>query len=210
MTQQSTKTPLIRIVDDDEDHLASLSLLLEGEGWQTQCSRSAREFLVTDMPSRPGCLILDVRMPGMSGLELQEEMNRREYPLPIIFLTGHGEVDMAVQALKAGAKDFLQKPVQPERLLTAVASVVQKDLDQRAMPIDEETWKARFHQLTDREADIIREAIRGRLNRQIALHLGISERTVQAHRLSAYRKLEVHNVADLAPLTVMLERGLLA
>ena len=203
----ATVKPLVRLVDDEPDQLEALAMLLEGEGWETAAYRSAREFLTGDTPSRPGCLILDVRLPGMSGLELQAEMKRREYPLPILFLYGHGDIDMAVQTLKLGAKDFLQKPVQPERLLTAVATVVQQDLDQRAMPIDEDAWKARFSALTEREADIIRGVTQGLLNREIARKMHISERTVQAHRLSAYRKLGVHSVAELAPLTVLFERG---
>ena len=159
-----------------------------------------------DTPSRPGCLILDVRMPEISGLEMQEELNRREYPLPILFLTGHGDVDMAVHTLKKGAKDFLLKPVDAPRLLTSVATIVQEDCDQRAMPLDSAAWKRKFRELTEREQEIVRYVASGLLNRQIAERLGISERTVHAHRLSAYRKLNVHNVADLAPLTVLFVR----
>jgi FixJ family two-component response regulator len=202
--------PLIRLVDDEPDQLMSLSLLLEGEGWETASYQSAAAFFAGDTPSRPGCLILDVRMPDVTGLQMQAEMNRREYPLPIIFLTGHGDVDMAVQTMKDGAKDFLQKPVNPERLLTAVAKIVQDDLDQRAMPIDEAEWKKRFERLSSREQDVIRGAIKGLLNKQIALKMQISERTVQAHRNTAYRKLEVHSVADLAPLTVLFSRKVLS
>ncbi|MDO4936400.1 MAG: response regulator [Sutterellaceae bacterium] len=201
--------PLIRVVDDDIDQLTALEMLLLGQGWDVAVYSSAGDFLRGDTPSRPGCLILDVRMPGMSGLELQAEMARREYPLPIVFLTGHGDVEMAVETLKSGAKDFLLKPVQPEKLLKTVAKVVQDDCDQRAMPIDETTWKKNFASLTDRERDIIRMVAAGKLNRQIALKLQISERTVQVHRLGAYKKLDVHSVADLAPLIVLLERGIL-
>lgn len=198
--------PLIRIVDDDPDQLTALEMLLSGQGWEVSAYLTAMDFLKSDTPSRPGCLILDVRMPEMSGLELQAEMNRRQYPLPIIFLTGHGDVEMAVDSLKLGAKDFLLKPVKPEKLLPTVAKVIQDDCDQRAMPIDKDAWKKRFALLTDREQSIIRMVAQGKLNRQIALKLQISERTVQVHRLGAYRKLEVHCVADLAPLTVLLER----
>ncbi len=201
--------PLIRLVDDEVDQLTALEMLLSGQGWEVASYTSAREFLINDMPSRPGCLILDVRMPGVSGLELQDEMNRREYPLPIVFLSGHGDIEMAVHTVREGARDFLQKPVDPEKLLKTVAWVVQEDCDRRAMPIDEKAWKERYALLTDRERDIIRLVAQGKLNRQIALKLGISERTVQVHRLSAYRKLDVHNVASLAPLSVMFQRGLL-
>lgn len=109
MAQMPVK-PLIRLVDDEVDQLAALEMLLVGQGWDVASYTGAKEFLTSDMPSRPGCLILDVRMPGISGLELQDEMNRREYPLPIIFLTGHGDIEMAVHTVREGARDFLQNP----------------------------------------------------------------------------------------------------
>lgn len=201
------ETPLIRAVDDDEDQLISLEALLSGEGWDVAAYTSARDFFVNDRPSRPGCLILDLRMPDVSGLEVQAEMKKRGITLPIIFLTGHGDIDTAVFAIRAGAEEFLQKPVQPDRLLTTVARSVQKDCDSREHPIDEAEWESRFGRLTTREREIIRLAAKGLLNRQIAAKLAISERTVQVHRLSAYRKLDVHNTAELAPVTVLLERG---
>ncbi len=203
---RKTEKPLVRIVDDDPDQLASLEIMLSAEGWDVACYERASDFFAEDTPSRPGCLILDMRMPEISGLEMQEELNRREYPLPILFLTGHGDVDMAVHTLKKGAKDFLLKPVDAPRLLTSVATIVQEDCDQRAMPLDSAAWKRKFRELTEREQEIVRYVASGLLNRQIAERLGISERTVHAHRLSAYRKLNVHNVADLAPLTVLFVR----
>lgn len=203
---RKTEKPLVRIVDDDPDQLASLEIMLSAEGWDVACYERASDFFAEDTPSRPGCLILDVRMPEISGLEMQEELNRREYPLPILFLTGHGDVDMAVHTLKKGAKDFLLKPVDAPRLLPSVATIVQEDCDQRAMPLDSAAWKRKFRELTEREQEIVRYVASGLLNRQIAERLGISERTVHAHRLSAYRKLNVHNVADLAPLTVLFVR----
>lgn len=203
---RKTEKPLVRIVDDDPDQLASLEIMLSAEGWDVASYERASDFFAEDTPSRPGCLILDVRMPEISGLEMQEELNRREYPLPILFLTGHGDVDMAVHTLKKGAKDFLLKPVDAPRLLTSVATIVQEDCDQRAMPLDSAAWKRKFRELTEREQEIVRYVASGLLNRQIAERLGISERTVHAHRLSAYRKLNVHNVADLAPLTVLFVR----
>lgn len=130
MAQMPVK-PLIRLVDDEVDQLAALEMLLVGQGWDVASYTGAKEFLTSDMPSRPGCLIVDVRMPGISGLELQDEMNRREYPLPIIFLTGHGDIEMAVHTVREGARDFLQKPVDPEKLLKTVAWVVQEDCDRR-------------------------------------------------------------------------------
>ena len=135
-------------------------------------------------------------------------MKARRYPLPIIFLTGHGDIDMAVHVLKEGAKDFLQKPVESQKLLNAISVVVQEDLDHRNLPICTEDWTTLFDQLTAREQQIILLAAMGLLNREISERLGISERTVQAHRLSAYKKLKVHNVADLAPVAVLIKRGI--
>ncbi len=208
MTNTEIK-PLVRMIDDEPDQLVALELLLSAEGWETASYTSAREFFCSDMPSRPGCIILDARMPEVSGLEMQEEMRRRQYPLPVIFLTGHGDVDMAVHTLKAGAVDFLQKPVQADKLLRVVAAAVQTDLDNRFIPINETTWKSRYALLTDREKDVIRGVTKGLLNKQIALLHHISERTVQAHRRAAYAKLDVHSVADLAPLTTLFDRGIL-
>ena len=201
--------PLSRIVDGEADQRQSLELMLSMEGWEVAAYDSARAFFSADMPSRPGCLILDVRMPDITGIEMQAMMRERQYPLPIIFLTGHADVDMAVHVLKLGAKDFLQKPVQSDRLLTAIATVVQADLDQRACPIDEACWLKRYATLTEREKEIIVQVAAGRLNREIGERLGISEKTVHIHRQSAYKKLDAHNVADLAPLTVLIERGLI-
>ena len=153
---RKTEKPLVRIVDDDPDQLASLEIMLSAEGWDVACYERASDFFAEDTPSRPGCLILDVRMPEISGLEMQEELNRREYPLPILFLTGHGDVDMAVHTLKKGAKDFLLKPVDAPRLLTSVATIVQEDCDQRSMPLDSAAWKRKFRELTEREQEIVR------------------------------------------------------
>ena len=197
---------LIRIVDDENDVCEALSLMLDIEGWRTKVYHRAVDFLVEDDPRVPGCLLLDVRMPNMTGLELQEEMRKRNLKLPIVFITGHADIDVAIASLKRGALDFLLKPVDAPRLLTSVATIVQEDCDQRSMPLDSAAWKRKFRELTEREQEIVRYVASGLLNRQIAERLGISERTVHAHRLSAYRKLNVHNVADLAPLTVLFVR----
>lgn len=207
MADTSSRKPLIRIVDDDASQRLSLEMLLLGEGWDTASYESAETFLKRDDPARPGCLILDVRMPKISGIELQQELKSRRYPLPIIFLTGHGDIDLAVHVLKEGAKDFLQKPVNGQKLLNSIANVVQDDLDRRSLPIVNEDWIALMDELTAREQQIILLAATGLLNREISERLSISERTVQAHRLSAYKKLKVHNVADLAPIAVLLKRG---
>lgn len=160
---------LIRLVDDEPDVRAALSLMLEIEGWRCVSYASAREFLVENMDS-PGCLVLDVRMPGMSGLELQQAMEERGIELPVIFLTGHGDLDTAIQSLKRGAVDFLLKPVDDEKLLKAGAKA-----------------------LSDRERHLLELISLGRSDARIASELGISERTVQGHRAKIYRKFGIHS-----------------
>lgn len=142
---------LIRIVDDDEDLAESLKFLLEPEGWKVVSYLSAEDYLKSDAPSVEGCLLLDIRMPGLSGLELQEKMKERGWEVPIIFLTGHGDVDVAVQAMKFGAYDFLQKPVKAERLIQAISSVASILKEKRDYGASLEYWYKKFQLLTDRE-----------------------------------------------------------
>ena len=182
MSQSVELKPLIRIVDDDLDQRIGIEMMLTAEGWECVSYGSAKDFLTGDTPSRPGCLILDVRMPDISGIEMQALLKQRQYSLPIIFLTGHGDVDMAVHVLKLGAKDFLQKPVEPARLLSAISTVVQEDLDQHSCPINESQWLELIESLTEREREIIIWVAQGKLNREIADLLKISDRTVHVHR----------------------------
>ena len=147
---------LIRIVDDDEDMRESLSFLLESEGWNCKAYSSAREFLIEDAGSVPGCLILDIRMPEMTGLELQQEMNRRKIFLPIVFLTGHGSIDMAVSAMKSGAVEFLQKPVDHARLLGIVRDCVRRCSNGFAvLDFDIIEAKRRWETLTEKEQQVL-------------------------------------------------------
>ena len=176
---------LIRLVDDEPDVRAALSLMLEIEGWRCVSYASAREFLVENMDS-PGCLVLDVRMPGMSGLELQQAMEERGIELPVIFLTGHGDLDTAIQSLKRGAVDFLLKPV------AAISSAVHKDRLRRE-GLSAELLKAGAKALSDRERHLLELISLGRSDARIASELGISERTVQGHRAKIYRKFGIHS-----------------
>ena len=182
---------LIRLVDDEPDVRAALSLMLEVEGWRCVSYASAREFLVENMDS-PGCLVLDVRMPGMSGLELQQAMEERGIELPVIFLTGHGDLDTAIQSLKRGAVDFPLKPVDDEKLLAAIASAVHKDRLRRE-GLSAELLKAGAKALSDRERHLLELISLGRSDARIASELGISERTVQGHRAKIYRKFGIHS-----------------
>ena len=197
MAMQPDTRPLIRIVDDDEGLRGALAFLLENEGYETACYSDARSFLTGDTPSRAGCLILDVRMPGMTGLELQRELSRRRFPHPVIFLTAFAEVDMAVESLKKGAFDFLQKPVDEEKLLAAVESAVLRDeAAARDLPTQAE-FERRLDGLSERQRQIVGFAALGLPNPQIAERLGIALRTVKFHRAEAYRRLGIHTQEDL-------------
>lgn len=191
-------TPLIRIVDDDAHLRKALAFLLENEGYETAAYAGGMEFLQNDAPSRPGCLILDVRMPGMNGLELQRELAARAITIPVIFLTAFAEVEIAVSTMKLGACDFLEKPIDEEKLLTAVADAVRRSrLAVGGIP-DQTKAESKLKSLTPRELEIVRMVSQGLLNSAIAERLGIALRTVKFHRASAYRKLGVHTSAELA------------
>lgn len=190
------QSALIRLVDDEPDVRDALSLMLEIEGWRTVAYPSARDFLVTDMDS-PGCLVLDVRMPGMSGLELQEEMARRGIDLPILFLSGHGDIGMAVSTLKRGAEDFYEKPVEPARFRESVRRMIEKNIAARRTAMDVERKRERYATLTEREQLVVKLVARDMLNKQIAAELDIQEHTVKIHRSNACRKLEVRSALEL-------------
>ena len=187
---------LIRLVDDEPDVRAALSLMLEIEGWRCVNYASAREFLVENMDS-PGCLVLDVRMPGMSGLEVQEHLLARKAELPIIFITGHGDVSMAVNALKRGAVDFIEKPFEQAALKQLVERMLREARERHMEKERRSLNEALLAKLTPREQQVLERIIHGRLNKQIADDLGISIKTVEAHRASIMDKTNSGTVADL-------------
>ena len=186
----------IRLVDDEPDVRAALSLMLEIEGWRCVSYASAREFLVENMDS-PGCLVLDVRMPGMSGLEVQEHLLARKAELPIIFITGHGDVSMAVNALKRGAVDFIEKPFEQAALKQLVERMLREARERHMEKERRSLNEALLAKLTPREQQVLERIIHGRLNKQIADDLGISIKTVEAHRASIMDKTNSGTVADL-------------
>lgn len=199
------EAPLIRIVDDDGDLRDALLYMLSQEGWEAAAFPDAESFLRSAAPSAPGALILDVRMPGMSGIELHRELRRRGFEQPVIFLTAHGDIDMAVEELRHGAFHFLQKPLDPEKLLSAVAQAVEADRRKRlGMPPVEEI-RARIASLRPREREVMALLAQGFLNADIAARLGLSVRTVEAHRAAAYVKLRVKNAAEAAQLWAAAE-----
>ncbi len=190
-------TPLIRLIDDDEMVLGSESFLLRMEGWQTAQYMSAEDFLSKDDSERPGCIILDIRMPGLNGMELQSLMMERNLDLPIIFLTGHGDIDMAVSALKKGAVDFLVKPANDERLQEAVKNAVEKNILSRQKKVEQDNMLELYALLTEREKEIAPLVANGTANKVIAIDLDISENSVKKYRSSILEKLRARTIVEL-------------
>jgi FixJ family two-component response regulator len=203
-----TDRPLILIVDDDEEVRTALQELLLSIGLDASCFASPRELLEYELPDRPGCLVLDVRMPGASGLDLQHRLAAKGNAKPIIFLTGHGDIPMTVQAMKAGAVDFLTKPVRDQTLLDAVTIAIERDIAQMADAHCARLYLDRFGTLTQRERQVMREVARGRLNKQIAFDLGIAEITVKLHRGNVMRKMQAASIGELIRAWEMLPVGL--
>jgi FixJ family two-component response regulator len=189
--------PLVIVVDDDEAVREGLYELILSAGFQPASFASTKELLEADVIDRPGCLILDVRMPGVSGLDLQHYLARNGNPKPIIFLTGHGDIPMTVQAMKAGAIDFLTKPVRDQTLLDAVIAAIAADARRRADAEVVGRNVKRLETLTPREREVLHEVARGRLNKQIAYDLGISEVTVKLHRGNVMRKMQAASIGEL-------------
>ena len=188
---------LVRIVDDDSDLRAAIRFLLESEGWEVADYYSAADFLLNDDPKIPGCLILDVRMPEMTGVELQSELKQHVREIPIVFLSAHGDIEMAVKTLHEGAVDFLTKPVQEDKLVPVISRAVKLDLIKRGLSFDHEKTKERFRELTERENQSVILLTKGLLNREVGERLGISTRTVEVHRARAFKKLELHTISEL-------------
>jgi FixJ family two-component response regulator len=189
--------PLVLIVDDDERIRTALQELMLSVGLDSACFASTRELLDSEVPDRPGCLVLDVRMPGSSGLDLQNHLAMDRDAKPIVFLTGHGDIPMTVRAMKAGAIDFLTKPVRDQTLLDAVAAGIARDIERRASARVVKHYAERLATLTPRERQVLREVAHGRMNKQIAFDLGISEITVKLHRSNVMRKMEAASVGEL-------------
>ncbi|MBC2769377.1 response regulator transcription factor [Pusillimonas minor] len=195
------------IVDDDEAVRDSLRWLLEANGYQVQAFESAETFLDTYDPDQVGVLIADVRMPGMSGLELQEALIARNSPLPIVFITGHGDVPMAVSTIKKGAVDFLEKPFNESDLRTIVARMLEQAAERASKAQAQKNHQAVLSRLTTREQQVLERIVAGRLNKQIAGDLNISIKTVEAHRANIMEKLQVTTVADLMKIALAGAEG---
>ena len=193
------------IVDDEEAVRDSIGLLLRSVGLRAQGFPDARAFLDAYRPEQPGCLVLDIRMPRMSGLELQQELNRRGWGIPVIFISGHGDVPMAVEAMRAGAVDFLQKPFKDDELIRRVQKALDQDERLREQLSGREQIRARFDALTPREREIAARLVAGEANKVIAIELALSERTVELHRAHIMQKMEARGLAQLVQMLMRLE-----
>ena len=190
------------IVDDEEAVRDSLQWLLESSGLKVALFDSAEAFLQGYDPAQPGCLVVDVRMPGMSGLDLQEKLTELHYSIPVIFITGHGDVPMAVQAVKHGAADFLEKPFNDKELLQIVQRCLEQDQQQRAKQQQVDSTQSRLASLTPREREVMQLVVAGKLNKQIADQLNISIKTVEAHRAKVMEKAGAHSLAELVQIVL--------
>ena len=202
MISSSDKKGTVYVVDDDEAVRDSLQWLLEGKGYRVHCFDSAESFLSRFDARDVGCLIVDIRMEGMSGLELQDQLIERQSPLPIVFITGHGDVPMAVDTMKKGAMDFIQKPFDEAQLLALVERMQAEAVGKFAQQQSAANRDALMAKLTGREAQVLERIVAGRLNKQIADDLGISIKTVEAHRANIMEKLGANTVADLLKIAL--------
>ena len=198
------KSPIVFVVDDDDAVRGSLRLLLKSVGLAAQPYGSAQEFLQHYTPDQPGCLVLDVRMPGMSGLELQQQLNVRGAVLPVIFITGHGDVPMAVEAMQHGAFDFLQKPFRDQDLIDRIQRALEKDRGYRQELRKREQIRERRDSLTPREQEVLDLVTSGKANKVMAADLGVSQRTVEIHRARVMEKMGAASLAQLVRMVIDL------
>jgi two-component system, LuxR family, response regulator FixJ len=203
----SAAEPIVHVVDDDPSFLVAVTRLLRASGYSVRTHSSPVEFLKASPGDHPGCVVLDLQMPGLTGLELQEAIAKWENPLPIVFLTGYGEVPDAVRAMRRGAEDFLNKRAAKEELLHAIERALARDVEERKQRARQRNVRRLFTALTDREREVLAHVVRGQLNKQIASDLAVNERTVKLHRTAITTKLQVQSVAEL--MQMLHEAGLI-
>ena len=206
MKQDVTREAVVIVVDDDASVRAALKELIESVGLEVRLYASASAFLEAPILDTTSCLVLDVRLPGMSGIKVQEKLSRAGVYVPIVFVTGHGDVAMAVRAMKAGAIDFLTKPFRSQDLLDAVFAALERDSARRKIQQWHSTIKEHLDSLTGREREVVARVAAGKLNKQIAAELGLSEVTVKVHRASAMRKMCATSLAHLIKMLEPLEQ----
>ena len=202
-------SPIVFVVDDDVSVRESLESLIRCEGWQPETFASAQEFLDHPRPLIPNCIVLDVSLPGLDGLDLQRIVADERKDMPIIFITGHGDVPMTVQAMKAGAVEFLTKPFRDQDLLDAVRVALERDRARRELKMQTQSLRSRYDSLSDRERHVMRLVCAGLMNKQVAAEIGLSEVTVKVHRHNLMKKLDARSFADLVRMadTLRIPRG---
>jgi FixJ family two-component response regulator len=200
MSSPVSEKPVVYVVDDDDSLRKALTRLLHAAGYEVRGYASAGDFVLSDRENRRGCVLLDVRMPGPSGLDLQEALAKEDEPLPVIFLTAYGDVPTSVRAMKAGAVDFLTKPIKRDALLSAVRAALARDMRLHTSREQLRDLRVRFAKLTQREQEVLELIVAGRLNKQVAAELGISERTVKVHRAQVMIKTRATSFAELVHL----------
>jgi FixJ family two-component response regulator len=201
-----TRSPdqIVFVIDDDASMRHAISRLLSAVGLRVQTFPSGQEFLGFKLPDAPGCVVLDVRLPGLSGLDLQRQMTERDIGLPIIFITGHGDIPMSVQAMKAGATEFLTKPFREQELLDAIAQAIEHNRAHRKEQAEVSRQREHYDSLTHREQEVMTLVVAGMLNKQIAIELGISEKTIKVHRGQVMHKMYADSLADLVRISEKL------
>jgi len=202
MTEPATA---VLVVDDDPSVRRAIKRLVESVGLQAEMFGSAHEFLQAKRPDVPSCLVLDIRLPGTSGLDFQQELAEANIPVPIIFITAHGDVPMTVRAMKAGAVEFLTKPFRDQDLLDAIQIALERDRARRQRETEIAVLRERFESLTPREREVIAMVVAGRLNKQIAAEIGTAENTVKVHRSRAMEKMQAQSLADLVRMVERLQ-----
>ncbi len=202
----ANEDPIIFVVDDDEAVRLSTEMLIKSMGLRVESFHSAAEFLEDFDPQQPGCVILDIRMPGMSGLELQQHLNEMKASIPIVFVTGHGDVPMAVKAMKAGAVDFIQKPFRDQELIDRVHAALDEDHEKREESAVVGEINTRIKALTSREFEVMGLVVEGKPNKEVAFDLGLSPRTVEIHRARVMHKMRAGSLADLVRMALRVRR----
>jgi RNA polymerase sigma factor (sigma-70 family) len=196
---------IVYVVDDDADVRDGLGALLQSVGLRVVTLSSTAEFLTHKRPDAPGCLILDVRLPGLSGLDFQAELAKEQNEIPIIFITGHGDIPMTVKAMKAGAVEFLAKPFREQDMLDAVRVALDRDRRRRELQMQMQSLRSRYDALSDREQQVMSRVCAGLMNKQIAAQIGVSEVTVKVHRHNVMKKLDARSLADLVRMADALQ-----